>query len=733
MAVFNPNVPQGKDEMPNWTKVTNPISSFEGDKSTGIALATLGKGIDSASDIVEFTAKDIINKDVRSTVEPIREDYTNQLLATKAMIQGADNAVPPMDLMHERAHNTNTGQSVPAGIDAGLNKVDRIQNMLKFGSGKLGVDDTYYDMRLKTAVVDLRTKYPGFVDYIDQRVSAITGMNPANETINDLTRQISQLQSTRKTEFDKTLDMARKAIGDGLMGAKEMKDYLVNNGQNGVSAWENWYYQENRKRAVFEEQDRTRKAMDADKKEIKEKRTGDWTNEVGGAVSSAMNTFVTITGMNEKKSLLGFIQDANDNPGKYSAEQLKELGQKFQQQRATIDYQLASRRAQTFQDDKGRTYSYNSDVGAPEAETIQKNVLAYYDQIDKALTDKNVGLAFSHANRAAGMLDTDRLKIYSGPLGENMRKFRILNDDFGSNWGSVANTQLIKNSVDKTIDGLFENTVLAAKAGEKKPDGTALTYKGMADEALSLKQKGQINDRIRSRYLQGGLNIFVEDITNPTAPIQGKLNALKFFFSPEGQGVLQHFSNDQRDYSTNPPTIKPGRQTVWNQLTSDAVVNEVKKLSELDPGIGNMYRQWTEREAGAQLYIKDLKALNGFIGTDDVHVKYYDGEPKGTPYIQLIDKEGQPLKNIGMDTTSRRYYQHMQETVGRVNEALAGMDRVTKGLGVGNASDNLLGFLMTSQVEVGEWKGIPKQLIEAIAAARGKGKLKDVMEQGVTK
>lgn len=739
MSIFNPDVPAGRDEMPSWLRQTSPISSLEVDRSAGLGLAAAGAGIEGAAGLIETTAKDVINKDVRNTVEPIRDEYTNQLLAGKAIIQGAGNVTAPASSSGQDGQPLSllstdaSKESIPEGINQGLSKIAGIQAFMQNGAGgKYGADQTYYDMRLKTAVTSLRERYgAGFYDYIDSRVSAITGMNPANEMVNDLQRQMAQLQSSKRSEFDKTLDMARKAIGDGLYDSKRMFDYLQQNGEAGVPKYLDYFYETNRKRAILEEQERARKSSKADREDMVEKRTADWTNEVGTGVSSAMNSFVKLTGMDEQKTLLGFIQDANNNPGKYSAEQLKELGLRFSAQKAELSAQFTARASTTKVDDKGVTYSYNSDVGAPAAKTIQDNVMGVYDQIEKALADNKVGLAFAHANRAAGMLDTERNKIYSGPLGEDMRKFKILNEDMGTNWASIANTQLIKNSIDKTVDKLFENRVLGGKTGEKTADGKPVTYKGMADEALSLEQGGQISKRLRARYLEGGLNIFVEDITNKDAPIQGKLNALKFFFSPEGQGLLQHFNNDSYDYSKG--VNLPGRQTVWGKLTSDAVVSEVKRLSAVDPNIGNMYHQWTEREAGAQLYMKDLKALGGFTGTDDVHIKYSDGEHGGIPRIQLIDREGNDLRSLGVDTTSRRYYQHMQQTVGRVNEALAGMHRVETGLGTGNASDALLNFMREAQVDVGEWKGIPKELMDAIAATRGKGKLKDIMEQGVTK
>lgn len=757
MAVFNPSIAPGKDNMPDWTKVTSPTSGGGTDKSRGIALATLGEGLEGAAVIADTTMKDIINRDVRGTVEPIREDYTNDLLAGRAALTGGQ--VPQSAGPATSAGTSASGaplnlldpgqeKAIPAAINTGLRRVENLQNFLVTGSGKVAGDDTYYDMRLKNAVTDLRSKYPGYVDYIDQRVAAITGMNPANELVRDLSRQIAQLQTTKKTEYDKWLDVSRKAQGDGLMGARKMDEFLLQNGEAALPAYKNWYYEENRKRAIIEEQDRTRKSNQGRREDLVLNRTGDFTNEVGAGISSAMNTFVTITGTQEKKTLLGFVQDANDNPSKYKAEQLRELAQKFMAQRAELTARFGARAAEMSKDDQGKTYSYNSDITAQGTNAIITNLVGTtYDNIEKALLNNNAGLAFSHANRAASMLATTKDEVYSGPVGETMRKFRILNEDMGNNWTSIVNTKLLQKDVDKTMEKLFENRVLDAKIGKPDAKGKMPTYRDMAGEALSLEESGQINSRMRSRYLASGMKVMMDDITDPKAPEAAKVNALKFFFSPEGQGVLNTFNNDRYNPITN--KREPGKQTVWNQMTSQEVVNVVTKLASTDPEIGNMYRTWIQREAGSQLFYKDLLNLNTFTGRDDLYFKYNDGKNGGVPHIELLSDKGalespvgqrakvpqygmveypNPGIDVGRKTPNQGQIMRAQETVNRINEALRGLDRVEKGFG-GDSSANLLAFMIASQVDLGKnWEGLPAKLMDAIAASQGKGALQKLYE-----
>lgn len=740
MAIFNPEVPVGRDDMPSWLRQTSPISSLEVDKSAGLGLATIGTGIEGATEIATNTSKDIINKDVRSTVEPIREDYTNQLLAGRAIIQGAGNVTAPsssgQDGQPLSLLTTNdANMSVPASLDQGLNKVGSIQAFMQNGNGKTSVDQTYYDMRLKDAVTGLRSRYPGFVDYIDSKVSAITGMNPANETVNDLQRQLAQLQTNKKSEFDKEVDLSRGAMSKGLQNADKMHEALLQRGEAFLPQWRQWYTEENAKFTRLQYQQALRQSADANKADFKDTREKDWTNEAGTAVSNNMNTMLTLSGMKEGKPILALMQDAINNPNKYGDEQMKEFATKVLGQKTVVSAQLDARASQTFQDDKGGTYSYNSDVTAPKVQEIKRAVLGYYDQIASALTDGNAGLAFARAKHAQGMLDTTKDKIYSHPdIGDDIRTAMVLKD-LGPAWEVASNKRLLEQNVDQTMDTLF--TARSNKARAQPDPDKPYTFKDMSGEALDLEQGKRISAGMRSRYLKGGLSI-LDDITDKQAPDQAKVNALRFFFSKEGQGTLSNWKDDYVDPIRN--INMPGRQTVWGKMTSESAVNEVKRLSSLDPAIGTMYRSWIKNEAATQLYYKDFVNLNSKTGVEDLHFKYYDGDKGGVPYIEVIGKDGNPINQTKPTNQQLRqgfnqpeefhaYMDDVQRSVGRINSALAGVHRVEKTMG-GNASADLLGFLINAQVDLGKnWTGLPARIMDAIAASQGKASLKKLMEE----
>ncbi len=731
MAIFNPDVAPGKDGVPDYTKITKPVSDITADRSTGIALATLGQGLEGASGIIETTAKDIINKDVRTTVENTRADYTDDLLNARAVLEGKDQS---LNLLPEGVGPTGP---VPAGIDAGLRRVDRIQNMLMTGSGKIAGDDTYYDMRLKNDVVALRSRYPGFVDYIDQRVAQITGMNPANEAVKDLTRQLAQLQTTRKSEYDKTVDMARKAISDGLgnasatMNAKTMYDFLIKGGVGAKDAYLNWYYEENAKRAMLEDKARARQATVGDREDREKQWDSDYRTELSSLISGNMNTLLTVTGMGDPKSLMGFIKDAAENPGKYNDVQLRQFAAYVGAQKTAA---LAQAQEIATRQQKDGT-SYNRIVDSAKLEQARENIISrYYDSITDALTKGNAGLAFQNANRAKALVDVKTDQVYSGPEGENILLLKVIEGAMGSQWAAQVSTASINNNIDTSIRKLFEIETMKGKAGAiptaSNPTGQQPTYKDFADKALTLQQSGRINERMRARYLSEGMDTFINDITDPKAPDPAKQNAIKFFFSPQGQEILKNFRDDY--YKDG--VFYPGKQTVWNKLSSDEVVKNIKAQSAKDASIGIMYKNWMEKEAGSQLYLKDMLNLNGFVAhNNDIQIKYNDGGGKAPPTITLLNSEGKELsaKDMGPMRTSQAYYKKMVDSVGRVNEALAGMHRVYGAFG-GDASDNLLNFLQQSQVDFGRgWTGLPKDITEAIVAARGKGKLKDVLEKAI--
>jgi hypothetical protein len=734
MAVFNPDVPMGSANMPDWTNVTRPISQPEADKSRGIALSNMGNTIEGVAGLTDQTMKSVIGKDVRETVEKTRADFTSTLEQARNAQLGSvtsdGNDILP-------ANSTPTSNPPPPAVVQGVEKLNAIQ--AAYSNGK--INDTYYSQRLMADVTALRSKYPGYVDYIDQKVSSITGMNPANAYVQNLMQDINRAQTTKRTALDKAVDDAMKS---GYPNSDKQIQALQQQGESYLPTFRQWYSEQTMLDSTLKRNQALRQDYKGRIEDYAKTREEDWTNEVGATIQNNMSTLITVSGVDKPQKALDLLQDAANNPGKYNDETMRLFANKILAQKNVVFSQLDARAAERRQDSTGRWYSYNSDITPAKVQEIKKNVGMYYDQIHDALMNggaQGAGLAFARAQQAAAMLGSRKADIFQSEVGKDIMTYQVLNETMGPNWTAAITDSALRAGIDDSIRPLF---TVRRQQGAAQPDaktgGPAYTFKDMAGEALTLERQNKISSSMRARYLGAGIDTFVNDIVSPEAPDQAKINALKFFFSKEGQGILPNFKDDSIDPATG--KYLPGRQSIWNKLTSEAMVREVGKLNAKDPSIGQMYKKALETEAGAYLYYKDIQNLNQLTGHDDLHIKYNDGGGKGTPRITLIDNKGQEIKAKALipgqwgttspsaDRTSP-YINNALQTVERINAALAGMDRVEKAVGNGNGTDQLLNFLINSQAQIGKnWEGLPAKLMDAIAASAGRGKLKELMEQG---
>lgn len=711
MAPFNPDVKAGKAGIPNWSDY-KPISNIEADKSTGMAYQALGNAIEGAATLADTTVKDVIKKDVRDTIEPIREQFTSELQYARDLQQ--NNVIPTAG---------STDKPIPAAINAGLNKVDAVQQALVNGK----INDTYYDQRLKSAVTDLRAKYPGYVDYIDQRVSQITGFDPANALVQNLMQDINRAQSSKKTEYDKVLDIARKAVGE-LPNAEQQYNRLKND-PSYQDQFMGWYSAANAGRLAIEADNRARSNRKMRREDAVVDDTEKYTNLVSTSIKTNFDSAVTIAGVDTPGGITKFIEAAAANPDKYSGAVFEKLATQILAQKTIMQNQLRAVSNET----KDGVPSYAQSIGTKTRDEILNSQLAVYDDIYNALKNKDAGLAFYHMNQSRARLDDTKNNILSGPAGKDIATFKVLQDTMGPQWTSIVINEGLRKNIDEKIRPLFNQSSTEARA---QPDftttGKPVTYKEHEENAIRLQKEGKITQQMRARYTNNLINI-VDDINDPRAPQAAKENVVRYLFSPEGQGILKNIKVDYTDPETG--KFVPGKYSVWQRLSSPDVVQNISKLPN---EYRQMYKNYMEREAGSELFFKELQDLNRFTGHDDLHFKYNDGSKGGTPSIELIDKTGKPVQtrpripgqwNMNAPSEDKPYLDQVNQTVGRINDALSGMHRVESGFG-GNASDYLLSFLIRSQVDLGKnWEGLPKALADAIAASRVSRKLEDTFKK----
>jgi hypothetical protein len=723
MADFAPQVPPTQE--PNYFKYSEPVGHIKGvevsDKSTGIALSTVGDVLEGGIKLADQTVKKQIDEVTRSMAEGERTKFASSLEQVKGGVIPGPVQTPTGSRVLGFADEDATTPA-PAAIDAGLAKVSAVQDALH--SGK--VNDTYYTQQLNSGVQRLRAQYPGYVDYIDSKVSEITGMNPANAYVKNLMEDINRAQSNKKTEFDKDLDMARAAIKQGIPGADVQFNRLQAD-PNYASTYRSWLNGQNSRMYSIELDNAARANRKGTKEEIASDDEAKFTNVSSQNVASNLSSVVTIPGIDTPQSMLKVISDAAANPDKYNDTQMRALASRLAAQKAVVLNQLTAMSAET----KNGIPSYVQNIGTSKRDEILKSTAAVYDQMIDALIGggpQGAGMAFFHANQYIARTADRKDNLSKGPLGQDFDNYSYINEHMGPNWGSMLTADFLRANVDSRIRVLLNQKGPEAVAQpEFDKTGKPTTFKQHLQEAQADKR---ITPEMMGGYAKS-LGDLSYRMTAPDTPIQAKLNLFRYYFSPEGQGVLSGDILKTDYYDPQRKVQVPGKYSVWSRFSSDDMVKTVSELSRMDPTIGQQYKQWMENEAGSQLFYKEFQNLNRFTGHDDLHFRYNNGDKGGDPSIELLNKDGSKVvprtipgtysttatqKNLVGENPA--YLDQINTVVQRINSALSGMSRVEKGFG-GDVNAYLLNFLQHSQVDLGKnWTGLPKSLADAIAASR---------------
>src|SRR5882762_10716698 len=197
--------------IPDWTKTSHPTSQPESDKSKGIALSTIGEGIQGAATIAETGAEDYLKEKVRAGVETLRDTTT---LAyediRKSQVQGTAPDPQAAKTAGFTGKLTSDGPDIPDGLQSGLDKATTLS--LAKAQGK--ANDTLYTGALNAMAKQLRSQYPGHRDFTDEQISRISGINPANAYMQNLLVDINRAGQGQDQFQKMILEKAGSNMGD---------------------------------------------------------------------------------------------------------------------------------------------------------------------------------------------------------------------------------------------------------------------------------------------------------------------------------------------------------------------------------------------------------------------------------------------------------------------------------------------------------------------------------------
>jgi hypothetical protein len=574
MATFAPDLPNMNT--PDWTKVTKPIEQPEADKSKGIALSTIGTGIAEGATLAENTFESYVKDKIRSGVDALRDTTTTAYENIRnAQVTGGKPDPRAVQTAGFDGSLLNQNTDIPQGLQTGL---DRAGNLaLAQAQGK--ANDTLYTGALNAMAKQLRAQYPGHADYIDEQISKISGINPANAYMQNLLTDINR-NSLKEDVFHKqVMDMAKSYFGDPSV-FKYWQAYqhgLPGSFENLTSAVQ---------RATSRDYQNQQKKTDRDNSHADQVDAADLASrdQVQHVLQRAQENFdpiVTIPGLTTPKRISQIVQDQQEGRAPpLTGPQWDQLSQAVQASRRHFEEQMVQ--------DQQR-YGYAKTINNPD--TLKKNRqvgLDLWDGLQDAISNKDIGAMYSIKRQNDLAVSDSRNQAYSSPIGTWMKDRKVLAEDLGPNWmNTVDNITLTKGSKLKDLETFYGDATRAAGAS---PDLRRSDNIKSLTDSLHATKEAKDNGRDVPERAYKDLADNVDLILKAQEQGNQKVakNVVDYMFGPRNAKLMDFWGNDFKDDKG----YHLGKEGIAHQLNRPELTDAIWNLR--DRNSWDMYKNSQE-------------------------------------------------------------------------------------------------------------------------------------------
>lgn len=682
MAEFNPPVQQTPDyPYINWAR---PTSEPKPDTSKGILLEGLskagGEGVRGVNDAIEKG----IQNDIYAQVDPVRDEYMAQLYSVDKQLRPGDQPANPL------------GKGNPMDIRSLPDQIDRFNSARANGK----ISQTDYDARLNSLAKEVRAKYPGYREYVDETFKRATGRDSANQYIRSVIGDLDSYMQARKGASDKILD---KAMGSALKypgGARWIQLLQGNPGdpkiQNGFL---NWMNQQESTDAMDERAEREHRLGVQDKEESASRTINDHVQTV---VSGHWDTMFAGTGMADADRMQEILNKERRGQPVTDADEatLQRMAIIMQQERGAYKSEAVNRFSNQY-GPGGRSIVDDAGGAVKAEEQAEAAMKLYYDPIMQAFQNKEFGLANSIQTMNRARANDMYNKVISDKQYQN---YLLLIQAMHQNNPPLANS--IGQSMLTMPDKIAAQYGVAAPAIASDDPTKKSTLKETVEQAKARN--------IREGKFYSSISDFVTMPANKEVSDEYAKSIISNSFSPENYGLLAHFDRDKYSMARGggPKQFIPGQETLFRRFTSEGMVDRAWQLSNgkhsADPDLWTRFRGWAEND-GKYIFERDAKtsATNAYLGpigydtdhnTFTVPTKSPVASGAGKPgsvsrsdisgYINHLNNTMEGLRNIwrkeGLDPTEAEYV-FLQSTNPEPNSLV---DRMLKAIETTHASRN---------------------------------------------
>lgn len=591
MVAWNPDVPNASDNTPKWGGNSQPITRWEGDSSFGKLFEGVGNTLEIAAKGADYLVKHNIDEEAWNRINPEREAYTQTLEAGYRTAGGK--VEQPLNI-------TAPGTApAPQAIERSLKYVQSVTAGVEAGK----VNDTFYKGVLVNIAKDLRAQYPGYREYIDQRISSITGFDPANAKVNELITDINQLSGKKDSEKDHTLTDIRSLNRSGEVAGADIAYAKVRSGEWSPERGQQWIAEATK--GIYEEKLNAREFNKLKHKDALSQHTASSIidRKYSGIVAASEQIFDDAVGIESNTAIMRKIELHNMGKQPMRPEDLEAAASVLHQRAFNVQQRL---------DTESRVKNQHGlserDILGDDAvnKKIEAAVKPMYDRA-KFVSSGDLAAANSTKREnqaritgaAADLLKDPKLGPQAIAVGGNR-------EVFGDNLiTKMVEMNLVGKGLSVEVNAYIDRVVknAAAQGVQPNPYG-AITIKEQIDNIQ--KNKDKIHATTTAKALVDNISNILTSKEDGVSD-ELKKGLLMSIVHPEGRGLVGQFA---RDGMNKDGSWKPGQASIFNQLTSSLFTKEVRRITQNDPELWNQYTTWAKHEWGTEIFNKDIRELS---------------------------------------------------------------------------------------------------------------------------
>lgn len=697
MAVFNPQVPNTND--PNWLGWSKAISQPGADTSTGELLNTMAS---VGGDSVKFAAN-AMDEGVKSiaydATRKLQDEHIGALEKADIAIRVADAAAPGMPTEVSSAGRKSVYDAPPQELAP--REIRQLPNDLALldsarGNGKISA--TAYEGRLVALAKDLRARYPGQRDLIDEEIQKVSNRDVANKYAQSLLGDINSFANAGKDDYNKVRNEIISMHKEGIPGADKIWT-AFQNGQLGppseamarVMQWSGPALVLKKQLEMRAAQRKEVEGVESDVARIAEDEAN---IKAKGEVANYFNALHLTAGSPTAQRVSEIIRQANAGEITLDEKQAVMLGRTLRQQQAE-----ASRALDEYFDSVGPDgRQIRTILKAAKIEEIKKQHLGRFETVASLIESKEYGRAYAAMQDNRAMGDDNQRRLYND---KEMGAYFQLSDAVAKSGLDKYTKELFQSEIaSKTTDRFKVFLKDAAQKMVMQPEsasGVVSTLKQQVEE-LRKRTQGEAGPTLTKTY--DGMISAIEYIADPkNRDVIAKQNLAKAAFDPSNLGLLTLFKED----SGSGPTYKPGKYSVYNRLFDDNMTKTVH-------GLGS--ERWKEyKDLGKQMWGRELfgPALGTLSEMQNMPTLTVGWDAKDNKII-WSERAPKDQYELAIPNTTRKVF---KEQVDRLNNSLERVKAIAKAEG-SDVNTFVLNWMKEFKVDIGKLPGIPQQLMKEI-------------------